>query len=101
AERDAVDCVRVWQGVDQSGHTGCSPRIEVPYLHGLVPARRGKQPPVGAEGHTAHMILVGRERKPLLADGRVPNLDDPILTARGDPPAVGAKYRAEHGGSMV
>src|SRR5207253_842825 len=75
--------------------------IEVPDPDGPIPARGGETAPVRIEGYTVDMPFMGLERNQLLTGGRVPHRDLPILIARGDPPAVGAEDRAEHGSAMV
>src|SRR5262249_50302533 len=101
AERHVLDSVAVFQGLEWSLRTCRAVGIEVPNPGGPIPAGRGQKLSVGADGYTANMPCMGREIKPLLTGARVPQCDFSILAARDDPPAIGTKHSAEHGGSVV
>src|SRR5438270_280218 len=45
----------------------------------------------------SQILSVGLEGEQILAGNRIPDPDESVLAARGDPPAIGAESSAEHG----
>src|SRR5206468_3929795 len=64
---------------------------QVPDFHRRVPAAGVQTPTVGAERQATDEAGVTVEGEDQFSGPAVPDLDLAILTARGDPPAVGAE----------